>query len=104
MIVQFSVDGNECAKLQQLANANGYLDVSSYCRDVALEERTYANMWKKIKDEIAKMPSGHTFALRDLVQSPPANLGVKLFENQSALGIRVNSQKDSLDTNTYTKL
>ena len=59
---------------------------------------------EKIKDEIAKMPSGHTFALRDLVQSPPANLGVKLFENQSALGIRVNSQKDSLDTNTYTKL
>lgn len=104
MIVQFSVDGNEWAKLQQLANANGYPDVSSYCRDVALEERTYANMWKKIKDEIAKMESGRKFALRKLVQSPPANLGVKLFKNQSALGIKVNSQKDNLHTNTYTKL
>ncbi len=104
MRVQFSVNANEWSKLQQLAMKNGYPDVSSYCRDVALEERTYANMWKIIKDEIAKMPSGKTFALRDLVQSPPANLGVKLFENQSTFGIRVNSQKDRLHTNTYTPI
>lgn len=104
MRVQFSVNATEWSKLQQLAQSNGYPDVPSYCRDVSLEERTYANMWSKIKDGIAKMPSGHIFALRDLVQSPPANLGVKLYENQSALGIKVNPQKDSLHTNTFTKL
>lgn len=104
MRVQFSVNDGEWEKLQRLASANGYPDVPSYCRDVSLEERTYAAMWKNVKDGIAKMPSGHVFALRDLVQSPPANLGVKLYENQTALGIRVNSKKDSLKTNTFTKL
>ena len=104
MRVQFSVNATEWSKLQQLAQSNGYPDVPSYCRDVSLEERTYTNMWSKIKEGIAKMPSGHIFALRDLVQSPPANLGVKLYENQSALGIKVNPQKDSLHTNTFTKL
>lgn len=104
MRVQFSVDASEWAKLQRLAAANGYPDVPSYCKDVSLEQRTYANMWKKIIDEISKMPSGHVFALRDLVQSPPANLGVKLYENQGVLGIQVNPQKDSLHTNTFTKL
>lgn len=104
MRVQFSVSASEWAKLQQLANSNGYPDVPSYCRDVSLEEQSYAKMWQKIKDGIAKMPSGQTFALRDLVQTPPANLGVKLYENQSSLGIKVNPQKDSLHTNIYTKL
>ena len=104
MRIQFSVTSVEGAKLQQLASANGYPDISSYCRDVSLGERTYATMWKNIIDGIAKMPSGHVFALRDLVQSPPANLGVKLYENQTALGIKVNPRKDRLKTNTYTKL
>lgn len=104
MRVQFSVNSKDGNKLQQLANSNGYPDVPSYCRDVALEERTYANMWKKVKEGIAKMPSGHTFALRDLVQSPPANLGVKLYEHQSELGISVNPKKDRLKSNTFTKL
>lgn len=104
MRVQFSVNATEWATLQQLASANGYPDVPSYCRDTCLEERTYATMWKNITDGIAKMPSGHVFALRDLVQSPPANLGVKLYENQASLGIQVNPQKDSLHSNTFTKL
>ena len=104
MRVQFSVTAGEWAKLQQLASLNSYPDVPSYCRDVSLQERTYANMWKQIKDGIAKMQSGNTFALRDLVQSPPANLGVILYKNQSSLGIKVNPQKDSAHTNTFTKL
>lgn len=104
MRVQFSVDTTEWLKLQGLVTKNGYPDVPSYCRDVALEERTYANLWQKVKDGIKKMPSGHTFALRDLVQSPPSNLGVKLYENQKSLGIIVNQKKDSLHTNTFTKI
>jgi hypothetical protein len=61
-------------------------------------------MWKNITACIKKFPSGHVFALRDLIQSPPANLGVKLYANQAILGIKVNPQKDSLHTNTFTKL
>lgn len=44
MRVQFSVSDKECAKLQKLADDNGYPDISTYCKDVSLEERTYANM------------------------------------------------------------
>lgn len=104
MRIQFSVNQDEWQKLQQLADKNGYPDISTYCRDVSLEERTYANMWKNITDNIAEMSSGHTFALRDLVKCPPANLGVKLYNNQAILGIKVNPKKDSLNTNTFTKL
>lgn len=104
MRVQFSVDSNELSKLQHLASANGYPDVPTYCKDISLEERTYANLWDKVKKGIDKMPSGHVFALRDLIQSPPANLGVKLYENQATLCIAVNAKKDSLNTNTFTKL
>lgn len=104
MRVQFSVNAVEWTKLQQLAAANGYPDVPSYCRDISLQERTYVTMWKKITEGINKMPSGKTFALRDLVQSPPSNLGVKLFVNQTKLGIQINPQKDSLHTNTFIKL
>lgn len=104
MRVQFSVNNNEWIKLQQLAAANGYPDVPTYCRDVSLKARTYAKMWENITDGIAKMKSGQVFALRDLVQSPPANLGVKLYENQSTLGIKVNPQKNSSHSNTFTKL
>ena len=104
MRVQFSVNSKDWAKLQHLARANGYPDISSYCRDISLEEKTYAIMWKNITACIKKFPSGHVFALRDLIQSPPANLGVKLYANQAILGIKVNPQKDSLHTNTFTKL
>ena len=103
MRVQFSTSTSEWVTLQKLAKANGYPDVPSYCKDVSLEQRTYANMWKKVVEGIAKMSSGATFALRDLVQSPPANLGVKLFENQASLGIQV-KKKDSLHSNTFEKL
>lgn len=104
MRVQFTVNATEWAKLQQLATVNGYPDVPSYCKEASLEERTYATIWKNITDKIARMPSGQTFALRDLVQSPPSNLGVKLYHNQLNLNIQVNQQKDSLHTNTFTKL
>ena len=41
MRIQFTVNANELAKIQNLAQKAGYPDVSSYCRDVALDERTY---------------------------------------------------------------
>ena len=104
MRVQFSVDQNEWTKLEGLAKKDGYPDVPSYCKDASLKERTYLTLWEQVQDSIKKMPSGTVFALRDLVQTPPANLGVKLYANQQLLGIQVNSKKDSLNTNTFTKL
>ena len=77
---------------------------ASYCKDTSLDERTYAAMWKTVVDQIKKFPSGTKFALRDLIPAPPTNLGVKLYNHQASLGISVNPQKDSLNTNTFTKL
>lgn len=87
MRIQFTVDANELSKIQNLAKKAGYPDVSSYCRDVALNERTYAEMWKTVTDKISKMKSGTPFSLNELVDVPPANLGVKLYNNQKQLGI-----------------
>lgn len=87
MRVQFTVNVNDWEKLQTLAKNAGYPDVSSYCRDISLKERTYAEMWATVKEKIAKMKSGTQFSLNEIVDVPPANLGVKLYNNQSALGI-----------------
>ena len=104
MRVQFTVTNTEYAELQQLAAAAGYPDVPSYCRDISLKVRTYAEMWKEITEKMAAMPSGKQVALRDLIKTPPANLGRKLYDNQSLLSIKVNSKKDALHTNTFIKL
>ena len=103
MRVQFTVTDDEWKKLDALAKKKGYPDVPSYCKDTVLEERTYGNLWKTVVDKISNMKSGATFALRDLVDTPPANLGVKLYEHQSDLGIEV-QKKDSLNSNTFKKL
>lgn len=103
MRVQFTVTEDEWKKLTDLAQKKGYPDVPSYCKDTVLEERTYANLWKTVVDEISKMDKGRIFALRDLVDTPPANLGVKLYEHQKDLGIEV-QKKDSLNSNTFKKL
>jgi hypothetical protein len=102
--VQFSVNNTEWQKLQRLAYKKGYPDVSSYCRDISLQERTYAELWRSVVEAITDKPSGSVFALRDLIDAPPANLGVKLYEHQTDLGIIVNSKKDSRNINTFTKL
>lgn len=103
MRVQFSVNDAQWEKLKKLAKKEGYPDVPSYCKDVALEDRTYAKLWKTVVDKIYKMEKGTVFALRDLIDIPPANLGVKLFEHQEDLGIQV-QKKDSLKSNTFKKL
>ncbi len=63
----------------------------------------YGKLWQTVVDKISKMEKDKIFALRDLVDTPPANLGVKLFEHQKDLGIQV-QKKDSLKSNTFIKL
>ena len=103
MRVQFTVSDVEWTKLEKLAKDAGYPDVPSYCKDTVLEDRTYGKLWQTVVDKISKMEKDNIFALRDLVATPPANLGVKLYEHQKELGIEV-QKKDSLNSNTFKKI
>ncbi len=103
MRVQFTVNNAEWTKLQTLAQTEGYPDVPSYCRDVVLQSRTYGQLWQTVVNKISKMEKGKVFVLRDLIDTPPANLGVKLYEHQNTLGIQI-QKKDSLKTNQFVKL
>lgn len=103
MRVQFSVNNDEWEKLQNLAKDAGYPDVPSYCKDTSLQDRTFGGLWKTVVEEISKMKPGKVFPLRELVPSPPSNLGRKLYEHQEELGIEV-QEKDKLGSNTFKKL
>jgi hypothetical protein len=104
MRVQFTVSADEWNKLEELAKNEGYPDVPTYCRDISLNDRTYGVLWKKVVDKINKMDKDEEpFALRDLIPTPPANMGVKLYNNQKKLNIEF-VKKDSLNTDTYRKL
>lgn len=102
--IQFSVNDVELKAITRLSIDKGYPNVSSYCKDVALQKRTYADLWKEVVNKINKMAEGEIFALRDLIPTPPSNLGIALYKNQKKLGIRINPHKDSWNTNTYTKI
>ena len=103
MRVQFSVNDEELNRLESYAKEAGYPDISTYCKDEVLRLRTYAELWNKVTTKISKMEKGTTFALRDLIDTPPSNLGVKLYNNQVELGIEV-TNKDRTGANTFTKL
>lgn len=103
MRIQFSVNDEELKRLESYAKEAGYPDISTYCKDEVLRLRTYAELWNKVTTKISKMEKGTTFALRDLIDTPPSNLGVKLYNNQVELGIEVNN-KDRTGANTFTKL
>ena len=103
MRVQFSVNDEELKRLESYAKEAGYPDISTYCKDEVLRLRTYAELWNKVTTKISKMEKGTTFALRDLIDTPPSNLGVKLYNNQVELGIEV-TNKDRTGANTFTKL
>ena len=104
MRVQFSINDAQWKQLQSKAQQNGYPDVPSYCKDLALEVRTYGQLWEAVVNKISNMKPGDTFVLRDLVDTPPANLGVKLYESQKLLKIEILPKKDNLKTNKYKKL
>ncbi|ULG74237.1 hypothetical protein [Macrococcus brunensis] len=103
MRVQFSVNDDEWKKLKNFAEKLNYPDVPSYCRGTALRDRTYADMWEDVKTSISKMSSGSTFILRDLLDAPPANLGVMLYNHQQELGIEKVS-KNASKVNVFKKI
>ncbi len=101
MRIQFSVNESEHQKLQELAAKDGYPDVHTYCKDTSLQQRTYAELWERVVSGIAKI-GDEEFRLRDLIAAPPANLGVKLFRNQAALGIT--KVREENGTDVYKKI
>ena len=103
MRIQFSVNDEELKALRDSAKKFGYPDVQSYCRDIVLGERTYGLLWKSVVEQISRMPSGTVFMLRDLIDAPPANLGIALYNHQQELGIKV-LRKDATKTNVFIKL
>jgi len=102
MRVQFSVNETEWKKLQVKAEREGYPDVPTFCKDIALGDRTYAKLWDTVVEKISKMESNEIFTINGLVDTPPANLGVKLYRHQKSLGIEF-LKKDNLNTNQYIK-
>ena len=104
MRIQFSVNDAEQKKLEEMATKACYPDVSSYCKDKILGKNTYAKLWNQITLKIQDMPAGKTFSLRDLIDTPPSNLGKKLFNNQRELNIEWLQEKDSLNANVFKKL
>ena len=103
MRVQFSVNDEELKRLESYAKEAGYPDISSYCKDEVLRLRTYAELWEKVKKKIATKEKDAVFTLGQLLDNPPANLGVKLYNNQVELGIEV-LDKDRTGANRYKKL
>ena len=54
-------------------------------------------------EKIESMPSVEKILLKDLIDTPPLNLGVKLYVHQKELEIEI-INKDSSNTNMFEKL
>lgn len=68
-----------------------------------MHNKNFLELWEEVTSKIEKLEPGEEFTLRDLVSTPPANLGVKLFQNQKELSIK-KVKKDYLKSNVFVKL
>lgn len=103
MRVQLSFTTEEYDKLLKQSKVEGYPDVISYAKDRLLHNKNFLELWEEVTSKIENLESGMEFTLRDLVSTPPANLGVKLFQNQKMLGI-IKIGKDNLNSNIFKKV
>lgn len=103
MRVQISFTIEEYDKLLKQSKIEGYPDVISYAKDRLLRNKNFLELWEEVTSKIEKLEPDEEFTLRDLVSTPPANLGVKLFQNQKELGIK-KIKKDNLNSNVFVKL
>ena len=103
MRVQISFTIEEYDKLLKQSKIEGYPDVISYAKDRLLHNKNFLELWEEVTSKIENLESGMEFTLRDLVSTPQANLGVKLFQNQKMLGI-IKIGKDNLNSNIFKKV
>lgn len=103
MRVQLSFTTEEYDKLLKQSKVEGYPDVISYAKDRLLHNKNFLELWEEVTSKIENLEPETEFTLRDLVLTPPANLGVKLFQNQKMLGI-IKIGKDNLNSNIFKKV
>ena len=103
MRVQLSFTTEEYDKLLKQSKVEGYPDVISYAKDRLLHNKNFLELWEEVTSKIENLEPETEFTLRDLVLTPPANLGVKLFKNQKMLGI-IKIGKDNLNSNIFKKV
>ena len=103
MRVQISFTIEEYDKLLEKSKNEGYPDVISYAKDRLLRNKNFLELWEEVTSKIQNLEPETEFTLRDLVSTPPANLGVKLFQNQKMLGI-IKIGKDNLNSNIFKKV
>jgi len=80
--VQFTISDVEKSQLDMEAKSDGYPNVAELCKYRSLQGKsTYSNLYKLMIKKIDALPSGATFKLRDLIDTPPTLLGRWLFDN-----------------------
>lgn len=80
--VQFTITNEEKTQLEAEVQAEGFPNIAELCKVRALQGKaSYAQLYKTMVEKIKKLPSGSTFFLRDLIDTPPALLGRWLFDN-----------------------
>ncbi len=80
--IQFTINDNEKAKLEQECIEEGCPNISELCKLRALKGKsTYAELYKEMVSKIEKLPTGKVFFLRDLISTPPTLLGRWLYDN-----------------------
>ena len=99
--VQFTISDKDKLKLEKEARKGGYPNISSYVKSFIIPSPSpspspsaspspsssprskgisYVTLYRVMLKEIAKLPKGTRFRLRDIIKTPPALIGRWLFE------------------------
>lgn len=86
--VQFTISNEEYEILQEIAERDGFPNVPALCKyrtfcwsDIPQQEgKPYNELYNEMINNIAKYPYEKDFVLRDIIDTPPALLGVWLFK------------------------
>lgn len=80
--VQFTVNDTEKELLTKEAKERGYPDVAELCKDRALQGKSiHTQLYKIMVNKIMLLPKGKEFCLKDLMDTPPAELSRWLYDN-----------------------
>lgn len=78
--IQFNVTDAEFDYMIQKSLDEGFPNVAEMCKSYILKRSTITDLYREMLKAIDRYPSGKTFILRDLIDTPPALLGRWLFE------------------------
>lgn len=108
--VQFTISDEEYKTLKTLAANEGFPNVPELCKSRALNQlnrrQNYGELYRELVQKIADRQSEEPFTLKDLIDTPPALLGVWLnrnVDNKSIPDVEYLG-KDSSGTAQYRKI